>query len=255
MDIGLPPWREKDDGYLLMKFFETEDYLKDFLNGKIYFNTPDYFTKIENVGQADDDEGKEIIISQECSNNIAMNFENHNGKTYAVVRDYSSCPEEYKPGTIISYSPAKNRYRKIVCFYSAYLNSNEQRIDISSRDMVSSFGKYAVVIPDRQLFFERLVDGINKQKNIIEAQIGFVEYVEAEQMNGLINWGPFKKNYEKFYWQNELRATFINDTRDPVKLDLEKDLRDLAFPIMEGDFGEIFLTKEGLLYPIYEEKI
>lgn len=36
MDIGLPPWEyEKFDGYLLMKFFSCEDYLEDFLNGKI----------------------------------------------------------------------------------------------------------------------------------------------------------------------------------------------------------------------------
>ena len=40
MDIGLPPWEyEKYDGYLLMKFFSCEEYLEDFLNGKIFFNT------------------------------------------------------------------------------------------------------------------------------------------------------------------------------------------------------------------------
>lgn len=255
MDIGMPLFvEEKYNGYLLMKFFEKKDYLKDFLDGKLYFNTSDYFSRIESEGRSDKDEGKEIIVSQKRPNNMAMNIEVHGGKAYGVVRDYSNHPENFVPGTVYSYSPAKNRYRKIICFYAAYLNTDTCNIEFPPLKMQKDFGKYAVVIPDRQAFYDLVVGKMKEIVGLKEAQLGFVEYIKESNIVGVYDGGPFKKK-ENFEWQNELRATFIDETREPVKLDLKQDLRKVAYPIMENDLNEIFLKPEGLYYPVYKERI
>lgn len=252
MDIGLPPWEYgKYDGYLLMKFFSCEEYLEDFLNGKIFFNTSDYFWTIENEGQADPDESNEIIMSTDQHDFKSMNMEVINGRYCAVIRDYSKNPEKYVPSTMLTYSPARNRFRKIVCFYSAYVNTKKDSILLPSQNMSKAFGKYAVVIPDRQSFFEELEKGIRNHKGIKEAQIGFVEYVPKKEIRGAYEWGPFKKRY-KFSEQNELRATFIDESKEPVKMELGINLRHLAFPVLYEDISEIYMKDGGLYYPIYQ---
>lgn len=57
--------------------------------------------------------------------------------------------------------------------------------------------------------------------------MGFVEYLQEKQVKGLIDWHPFLK-MPKFEYQNEFRISFISDTTVPLKLELERDLRDIA---------------------------
>ncbi len=251
MDLYLPASKqEKYDGYLLMKFFSCENFREEFLDGKIFFNTSDYFWNINKEGQSDQDEANELIISDNHEYK-SMNFEVLNGKNCAVVRDYSKIPEKYVPSMIKSYSPARNRYRKIVCFYAAYLNTQKDIIQLPSEDMSKTFGEYVVIIPYRAEFFAKLENGIKNHLGIKEAQIGFVDYISENEIRGVYDWSPFKKK-EKYISQNEVRATFIDNSTDVVKLDLKTNLRDIAFPVLWQDISEIYLKNGNLYYPIYE---
>lgn len=58
---------------------------------------------------------------------ISANLEKVNGQYMIVVRDYTNNPLEYKPGIIKSYSAADNRNRKIICFYTMYINFARSR--------------------------------------------------------------------------------------------------------------------------------
>lgn len=252
MDIGmLEAMQEKYDGYMLMKFTSTYQFQQDFLDGKLFFNTSDFFAKCDNEGQGDPDEGNTFVISPTNTNLVAANLEEVNGKLAIVVRDYSNNPESYKPGTVWNMSASENRYRKLICLYTMYLNVEGNEIAPFPKKMGKEFGEYGILILDRQQFFERVVAAIKKEANIKKAQMGFVEYLQENQVKGLIDWHPFLK-MPKFEYQNEFRISFVSDTTAPLKLELERDLRDIAVPIMAKDVNEIYMKEHKLYYPQYK---
>lgn len=58
----------------------------------------------------------------------------------------------------------------------------------------------------------------------------------------------------QYEYQNEFRITFVSDSKEPIKLELEKSLRDIAVPIMAKDVKEIFMKEHLLYYPKYKEE-
>ena len=57
IDIGMGAWVSDYDGYMLMKFTSKYEFQQDFLNGKLFFNTADWFANCEDEGRGDSDEG------------------------------------------------------------------------------------------------------------------------------------------------------------------------------------------------------
>jgi hypothetical protein len=195
----------------------------------------------------------QLFTKSACKKHLtAVNFEMVNGRAMIVQRDYSKNPEKYKKGTVWSYSAAKNRCRKIVSFYTAYVNTEKRIISEFSKNMSDEFGEYGVLILDRQQLFSRINDVFRKMKNCKEAQMGFVEY--QTMSSGLNEWNPFRKDIDKFGYQNEFRITFVDDSREAVLLDLNQSLRDIAIPIIASEVDkEIYFDGKNLVYPIYKE--
>ena len=96
MDVRLRPEITGYDGYMLMKFTSKEQYRQDFLDGKLFFNTSDFFARCDDTGRGDRDEGMTFIIDPEKPAYISANLEKVGDKYAIVVRDYSDNPEEYK---------------------------------------------------------------------------------------------------------------------------------------------------------------
>ena len=114
MDIALPLWANASDGYLLMKFTSQYDYQQSFLDGKLFFNTADYFARSEDKGRGDRYEGNTFVVNYNNPGLSAVTTEVIDGKLALVYRDYSSNPKEYRPGTVWDFSAAENRKRKII---------------------------------------------------------------------------------------------------------------------------------------------
>ena len=223
MDIGISEqFKGRYDGYMLLKFTSCQEFQQDFLDGKLFFNTADFFA------QCDVD-----------------------GKMMIVVRDYTNNPENYKPGTIENFSRGENRCRKIISLYTAYVNVSKEIISPFPAKMGEEFGEYGVLVLDRKKFFERVCNALRQQSEISKAQLGFVDYMKSEDVHGFIEWNPFLK-MPQYEYQNEFRISFINDTQEPLKLDLGVSLRDIAFPIKASDLGEIFFKDNLLYYPLYK---
>ena len=83
--------------------------------------------------------------------------------------------------------------------------------------------------------------------------MGFVEYLLEENQEGLMDWHPFIKK-DCFAYQNEFRITFVSDNSEPVMLNLDCSLRDIAVPINADDLHEIHFEDENLLYPAYKQE-
>lgn len=251
MDIGLPKEYNKFDGYMLMKFTTSGTYQEDFLNGKLFFNTADFFAQCDDQGRGDSDEGNTFMVDYENPLLVAANLEKI-GDAYAmVVRDYKDNPEAYKRGTVWEYSAAINRRRKIISMYTLFLNIANQTIDPFPVEIEKEFGHYGILVLNRQEFFERVIKAITSNSMYEKWGLGFVNYLPQEQQKGLIDWHPFIKK-QKFSYQKEFRISFVSNDEKAIKLNLGCSLRDIAVPIMAKDLNEIFFKDGKLLYPTYE---
>ena len=253
MDVSLRPEITEYDGYMLMKFTSKEQYRQDFLDGKLFFNTSDFFARCDDAGRGDGDEGKTFIIDPEKPAYMSANLEKV-GDTFAiVVRAYSGNPEEYKRGTIWDYSSAINRDRKVLSLYTAYVDLAGKKVAPFSENMKAEFGEFGILILNRQVFFQRVHKALVENNFLKESYMGFVEYLPEVEQNGLIDWHPFVKK-DRFKYQNEFRITFVSDNADPVMLDLGCSLRDIAVAINADDLKDIHFDDENLLYPVYEHQ-
>ncbi len=247
IDIALGEWCKDYDGYMLMKFTGTYDFQQCFLDGKLFFNTSDFFAECADSGRGDENEGKTFIINPNNQGYVSANIEQVDGTYMVVVRDYSNNLKDYVPGTIFDYSEAKNRNRKIISFYTAYLNIESQIVAPFPENIADEFGKFGILIIDRYEFYERVSTAIKKIVCCKEATMGFVEYQDLEE--GINDWHPFRKDINKFGCQNEFRITFVNDNTDTYMLDIGCSLRDIATPIMANDVNKIKFVEGKLIYP------
>lgn len=248
MDVGLREDMNKFDGYLLLKFTTKKKFQRDFLNGKIFFNTADFFAQCDDEGRGDADEGNTFIIDYKNPELKAANLEKV-GDSYAiVVRDYSGNPEKYKEGTIWEYSAAINRNRKILSMYTMFVSIAHQTVEPATAKMRDEFGKYGILITDRQEFFRRIFEAVDQNAKYYDLQMGFVSYMPKEQQIGLMDWSPFVKR-DRFSYQKEFRIAFVSDDEKAVKLDLGCSIRDIAVPIMADAVDKIHFSDGKLLYP------
>lgn len=247
IDIGMGEWGTEYNEYILMKFTSSYGFQQCFLDGKLYFNTSDWFAKCEDKGRGDTDEGNTFVVNHDNPGLTSINLEIIDGQVFIKNRDYTDNPSEYKKSTVLSYSTALNRFRKAISFYTAYVNFDKKIISEFPDNMAKEFGQYGVLILDRQEFLERVVNAFRKMSNCNEARMGFVEYQKIEP--GLNEWNPFRKDIDKFGYQNEFRITFVDDTKEAVLLDLKRTIRDIAVPILASDVQrEIFFNGDKLLY-------
>ena len=252
MDIGISEqFKGRYDGYMLLKFTSCQEFQQDFLDGKLFFNTADFFAQCDNLGRGDENEGNTFLIEHNNPDFMSANLESVDGKMMIVVRDYTNNPENYKPGTIENFSRGENRCRKIISLYTAYVNVSKEIISPFPAKMGEEFGEYGVLVLDRKKFFERVCNALRQHSEISKAQLGFVDYMKSEDVHGFIEWNPFSK-MPQYEYQNEFRISFINDTQKPLKLDLGVSLRDIAFPIKASDLEEIFFKDNLLYYPLYK---
>jgi hypothetical protein len=252
VDVYLPPWINDRDGYILLKYFEKKEYLDQFIDGKIFFNKSDYFVTCDSKGRGDSSEGNDLIMSTMNPDNISFNMEIINGTPILVARDYSKNPENYKPSTVFSLSRAKNRSRKLTCFYSAFCNLESGLLDIPGDEHAKDFGPYVAIIIDRQKFFERIVNAIKVTKGVTEAQLGFVSYVPAEKTHGLFEWSPFKK-YDDYAYQNEFRITFVDNTTEARYLEINR-LDGIAVPATAEQIKHMKVVDQKIYYE-YEDSV
>ena len=250
VDVYLPSWIHDKDGYILLKYFEKKEYLDQFIEGKIFFNKSDYFVTCDSEGRGDSTEGMDLIMSPANPDKVSFNMEIINGTPLLVARDFLNDPANYKPSTVLSLSRAKNRSRKLTCFYSAYCNLKSGVIDIPGDEHVKDFGPYVAIIIDRQKFFEKILKAIRETGGVSEAQLGFVSYVSAKETHGLIEWSPFRK-YDDYSYQNEFRITFVDNTKDARSLEID-NFEGIAVPATAEQIKNIKIIDRKLYYE-YED--
>lgn len=181
-----------DKSMILIKFQE-EKYVKDLLNGKIYINRLDYFTKKEEI------DGDQVVgdLYENCM--VSNAYETPSG---------TPCKLILKNNYTVSYA---------YCLYGEYLESNRE-IVFEQKDRLKTFGDTALCIYNIDEFLRRVEKAASKEK--YELVTDWITYYDVEQPNTIEmmeneiahNTKAFLKRNEYAY-QKEFRIV-INQSYD-----------------------------------------
>ena len=246
-EIPLPPNSSNYDGMYLVRFVSELAHQQMFMDGKIFFNTSDYFMNSEVEDQGDSLQGIHRIVRPTEAQLVSANIEIYDGKGWMVARDYTAEPQNFPGPQIISYSPAENRRRKLVCFYSMLVDSKRETIAPFDERMRDVFGKYAILITDVNEFVNRVITPLTRDPNMSGVIFGYVNYRNPETLSGYAEWTPFSKIAKDSY-QKEFRISFINKDEGVYTLNLLRGLEDIAHPMNADELYSELYIKDGRLY-------
>ena len=208
-----------EDQPLFLFKFGSEKNMTDLLeNGTIYFNTIDYFQRLEEQGlRGDNYEGTTKITNYHEYDNLKVTF---------------TIPET---GKKIPLNPTKFHLREFLSdikgnLYSMYCLRPKDIIDVEDFKIdkrVKEFGTHFVLIKDIGKFINQVCDELEKLK--MDYRTKQVEYYEKDKINGEISLFNKMKNFE---YQNEFRIVLYNDEMEPKILQIGSI----------KDFAEIFPT-------------
>lgn len=203
-------------GAYLLKFFENEQYLNDFLSGKLYMNTLKHFKENESLDIARLDKF-ETIIKHKKSNIDAVQI----GKLL-----FSRRKGELQGGSTTLTTRNYDLFN-VLCLYSLWKDAENEHIVMDKRNKI--FGEYCIVIINVKEFLKRVVYATNKENFVCHHSK--INYINKNQ-NATIEEKkiPFTK-FDSFSYQREFRIVIdtkrnidkyytleIGDLRDIIKI-------------------------------------
>ena len=221
----------------LFKFFSCEKYRDDFLRGHLYFNSLNYFRRAkasDSFKQNDPYECCKIFQP----NSIKVFFGQQELKDLAGP--VSICyNDDVLKSYIMSFSTIRLDSQK------KYASLEDLKRDVLFSEKMIKYGEYVVVIPQAELFLERL------EKAALKAGYGFakglVTYYDFAKDNVLDEYpkNAFRKRRE-FSYQREFR--FLLRKKDAVEeyVTLEiGDLSDIAQSCKSADLNGMLEINVG----------
>lgn len=231
-----------------VKIFSREEYRNDFLNGKLYMNTIEYFKNYEEVANSNIADKNEALMAWLQPNDVKVQLQLGDTEYELSSKDFAS------PLTI---SISSHNNCNIFCL--TYLHGKD--IDIDSPfdsatfeilqnsfildKRISELGEFAVSI-NPEIFLERVrkaVEDLVKNKAIVSGISKAVTYYDEDKSSlslDLHTDAVFHKQ-SKYSHQSEFRiCIFRNNTAgEPFILDVG-ELRDIAKIINTKDLNNFF---------------
>lgn len=232
----------------LVKIFSSEQYRNDFLKGNLYMNPLEFFINYEDKHSGNVGDKHEALSAWLPPEGISIKIKF--GDTEFVI-----------PGSDLAapVTIRRNRFNSVNVFCMMALHSHGMTVDqhlddkqvalleeyFTIPDDVVNLGEYAVIIPNVNIFFDRLRDAAQTLVDNGEAkklQAEFVTYYDDAQALSLTDeeLAIFhkQKNYEH---QKEFRICLERDVEDASPYTLHVgDLSGIAFPIMTKDLMNHF---------------
>lgn len=243
--------------YCFVKFFEKEEWADDFMQGKLYCNTLQYFRDREQAtdGRGDPLEGA-IGLIQPGQAIIKFSF---NSET---IKDFTLDPKGMV-GPLIMFSN-ENLAHNVYCLYAIYVDdsfeefTDEELTDEELAKRVASvnnklklhedcfgMGQHAVLIYAVEPFMEALK--LYEKSNKIRLRRGLVRYYDEESFHG-----DFKEEeaifhkQKKYSHQKEYRVAFRSPSRAAFTIDIGSmeayakkmsadDVRNLSVTVMPNN--------------------
>ena len=197
----------------LLRFFKTEEYQNQFLDGKLRMNTLKSFKDTEKFDIARADKFEAI-------------FE-HKQQNIDDIQTILLWPhKEEILSSSITKTTEKFDFCNLLCLYALWKKTEDEQIVIDEKNKF--FGQYCVCITDIQEFLIR-IKKITDEKDIVCHHMQ-VEYINKSQEHTIVEEKiPFTK-FDNFAYQREFRIAI--DTKknvDEVYILEIGNLRDIAF--------------------------
>ena len=221
----------------LFKFFSREEYRDDFLKGHLYFNSLNYFRKADAsdvFGQNDPYECCKIFQP----NSIKVSFGRQ--ELNDLAGPVSICgDDDVLKSNIMSFSTIRVDPQK------KYTSLDDLKRDVLFSEKMIKYGEYAVVIPQAELFVERLKIAALKEGCVFVK--GLVNYYDFSKDNISDEYpqNAFQKRSE-FSYQREFRFLLRkkNAVDKPVILEIG-DLSDIAQFCKSADLNRLLEINVG----------
>lgn len=209
---------------MFVKVFEKNEYLKDFMNGKLFMNRLSYFQKVEDNFKCNRSDRHEGIRSWLQPDRIMIKI-----GTLDISGNELAAP--------IMIQMNAHKHYNVFCLYAGHTgefeeltseNASEFLEKIKINDECLNLGDFCVVIHNPKLFLERITSAIKKTGYSGAAKL--VEYYDPDDFHGDFDEQDvvFKKRKEYSY-QSEYRIYIDTELEgdEPYVLQVG-DLRDIA---------------------------
>lgn len=202
----------EEQSFIFFKFGSEENITDLFENGTIFFNTIDYFQKLEENGLRGDHYEGTTKITNSKSDKLKLTI---------------TIPEA---GKEIPIKLSKFHLREFLKdvkgnLYSLYCLSHQDVLEIDNFKIdprVKEFGTHFIIIKKPVKFINLICNELDKNK--FDFQIKQVEYYKKKKINGEIS--LFHKSTE-FEYQKEFRIVLFNNENTPKKIQIGS-LKDFA---------------------------
>ncbi|MBR3875152.1 MAG: hypothetical protein IKJ25_00050 [Clostridia bacterium] len=213
--------------FRLIKFTNYGD---DFVKGKLYLNSLEYYRGIESV-----------INKTAVERNTAINDYREGAVASVNVNDLHKFNINWEKeitdnivGNVYLLSEIL-KYVKVLCFY-AFKYDKDTHIALAPSKKIYTFGaNEAIIITNTNEFLERVKSALDKRKTkIIAANHKFVDYYDDDETTKIL--GAFNKTAD-FWWQQEYRFMFIEEpfSLEPTILEIG-DISDITIRVPTKDF-------------------
>lgn len=233
--------------FALVKLFQKQEYLDDFLNGSLYMNTVAFFQNEEQNNESIYDK-YESTSAHWQPNQVEMKF----NEIVITPNDLA--------GPVVIQTKAFDNFN-IFCMYAINSGNCKELNDDNYEEFINSlrihkknneFGDFSVIVTNVTEFFERVKQAIMKNNFYMKAN--FIDYYNDEYHGSFISGieALFHKK-KKFSFQNEYRIVINNMTNNNQAYRLEiGDISDICSISSIDEINKAewsFKKKRGQAYP------
>ena len=216
--------------YLLYKFFETQEYRQNFIDGLLYANKFSYFRAKENktVGVADEFENAKLIAWPDETHFVQNAIVEEDGRVFVKSVPYDKKPVGYKENQgFIAY---RSQDYNVFCMSAILLNDNGI-VSFFDKENQKNFGQYGVFIRNTKTFLQRICSSIRKHPNVSFLYGNFVKYIDYDKRDTIQKWTPFHK-FSSQSEQQEFRIIFDSSCVGALRYDIGS-IDDIAISIYD----------------------
>lgn len=203
---------------ILIKVCPNWNFLMDFVSGKFFMNTSNWFSKNENEknltsSQFDYLEDAKLLLNATEDVDLVIDFTE---KEARIIQGKHGA-FKYNGTPIVNTTHGRKAPSNIYCLYSVWHGHENATITKVDDRIRTGFGEYFAIILNKEEFLNRVERAAKKllYKLNSNIQYGFVNYINTKSFPS-VNLDTFIKD-EKFIYQNEFRIALELD-REPAPL-------------------------------------
>jgi hypothetical protein len=183
-----------------IKFGSRHDIYDLYENGTIYFNSIEYFRKLEEKGlRGDDYEGTTSIRNYGPNDNVFMQLSLPSGKI-----------ADLRPTKLNHREFIKEINGNLYCLYALKIDDPPVSKLYKFDKRIKEFGTHFLIVQDVNKFFNLVSQELDRLE--IRFAANFVSYYDKNTINKQI--GPFEKP-EEYEYQSEYRFVLYRNSNDP----------------------------------------